>query len=204
MRRVKICRADVVDVRVRIPLYEREVWNGRIRRVKLAPYLVAHCRIGEVKDDLRAAASTAHRPTLLLKRPVGMLRKKIALPEIRHLRLHPEAELESALFRFGGKARKSMREFIPVHKPVAKPAVVSIPQMFAEPEPAVVEDEHLDSDGLRAVHYLDDFRFVEQKSRPFPVVEKSRPLLRAIWHPVTTRPAVEVARDLALALFRVG
>ena len=110
MRRIEICRADIVDVRIRIPLYERKVWNGRIRRVKLAPYLVAHCRIGEVKDDLRAAATTAHRTALLLERPVGMLCEKIALPDVRHLWLHPEAKLKPALFRFGGKARKSMRQ----------------------------------------------------------------------------------------------
>ena len=133
-----------------------------------------------------------------------MLLKKIALPDVRHFGLHPETELEPALLRFGGKTAKAIREFIPVHVPVAKPAVVSIPQMFAEPEPAVVEDEHLDADGLRAVHDRDDLVFDEQKPRPLPVVEQGRPLLRAVGHPVAARPAVEVARDLALAVLGVG
>ena len=168
----------------------------------MAPDLVAHGGVREVEHDLRAAAARPHRAALLLKRPVRVRREEVAAAEVRHLGLDPEAELEPALLRLAGERAEAVRELRLVDVPVAEAAVVGVARVRAAPEPAVVEHEHLHADRLGAVHDLVQLRLGEREERALPVVEQRRARLRAGRHPVTARPAVEVARNLPLALLR--
>ena len=101
--------ARIVDVGVAVPLHEREGGNSRIDRVELSEEVVAHRRICEVEHHLRLAAPTDERAPLLLQHPIGMRLHEPAAG-VRHLGLHPDAELEPALRRLVGQEPESARE----------------------------------------------------------------------------------------------
>ena len=96
-----------------------------------------------------------------------------------------------------------MRQLRGVHNPVAEAglvAVLVVAGVLALPEPAVVEDEHFAAHLLHAVHHVGERLLREAEVRAFPRVEQDRVQHVAVRHQVAARPAVVLARHLALAL----
>ena len=122
--------------------------------------------------------------------------------DIGHLRLEPQAERETALFRLGGERGKAAWKFLRIRRPVAEAVSGVVAGEGAAPEPAVINDETFRAKCLRAVHHTDKplFRQVEPQSLPRIDDDPARSV--AVRHQVVPRPAVQGARGRPLAALR--
>ena len=194
--------AGVDDVLVAVPLHVGERVYLRVHGVELVEDVLTHGRVRVVEHHLRAAASEEERAVLLAEDPVGMRLGEPAL-YVAHFRLHPEAELEPALGGLVREPGEAVRQLRGIHHPVAEAglvAVLFVAGVLALPEPAVVEDEHLAAHFLHAVHHVGERLLRKAEVGAFPRVEQNRVQHVAVRHQVAARPAVVLARHLALAL----
>ena len=90
-----------------------------------------------------------------------------------HLRLNPQAELQSHRVHFIHKTFQSALQLFLIHEPVAEGRSVIIPV----PEPSVIHDKHIDTGFFRGLCESDQDVGVEVHHSRFPVVDKNRPVL---------------------------
>ena len=191
-------RVHVGDRPVEVPL---DVLDIRLveNRAELLEDVLAHLSAGEVENELRA---TEHgRLPRDGERPVGMCAVEVAVL-VDHLGLEPEPEPEPEGVDLLDELRKSIAELGLVNRPVAQTAAVVVPQ----PEPPVVEDEHVDAQIRGLAGEREDRVAGEVEVHGLPAVDDDGPRCVAVPPAADVPPdaAVEVLRELVEALVREG
>ena len=191
-------RPGLGDVAVHVPLdvVDRRAREHRRQRVRdvvhdLGPRVVEHQLLPALRPP---AAGDADRP-------VGVGAEQVAV-RVDHLGLDPDAELQPQALDVPDQRLDPARQLAPVDDPVAERRVVVV----ATAEPAVVEDEQLDAQGLGSPRDAHDPVVVEVEVGRLPVVEDdgARAVApRAARQPLAVQ-AVERLAEGAQAVARPG